>query len=569
MPSSPFLRAQRSGQLSRRSLLKWLAGAGLLITAGCGAPSVFGPAAAPTASTAGSPAGSTAGGTAADAVGSPDEPAVPTMRVAYTTAPRHFDPARMTTIESFHLAFALYESLLWINSELGLEGLLAESHESDPAHKIWTFKLRQGIKFSNGADLLAKDVVYTFDRLRSPDFQSSLYSVLRVVQQVVALDEHTVQFLLDKPNVQFPYLLAAPQTGIVPDQATAADLASRPIGAGPFRLVSYTTGQRISMLRNPEYWDAASVSVPALEYVYGSSFQQQAADLKAGRVDILPDIDPRYKADLESDSNVTVMVVPSGRYQSIVMSAVEEPFTNPKVREAFKLCADRETLQEKVLLDLGTQAVDHPVSPVMAEYWTEMPAPEYNPAKARQLLAEAGIPGKLSLPLITSQSQPGMVELAEAYRALALPAGIEIEVVRVPPDVYLSHYAGKVPFHINHFDFSPSIDDTLTSGYHSESAHNNSHWHDSEFDHLIEAGRQEPDDQKRKDLYRRAQLRLKDHGAVIIPYFRPVLMAMRASIQGFRAHPSGWIDFYGVQIVPPSQAAVTGAPLLVTEVAVL
>lgn len=478
------------------------------------------------------------------------EESVPTLRVAFGTPPRHFDPARMATTESYHLAFALYESLLWITADLQLEGLLAVSHEPDPSYSNWTFHLRPDVKFSNGADLHAKDVVYTFDRLRDPNFNSSLYPVLRVIKRVEALDDYTVQFSLDGPNIKFPYLLAAPQTGIVPDQATTADLAVRPIGAGPFRLVNYITNQQISMARNAEYWDAANVSVPALDYLYGSSFQQQIADIKAGRVDILPDIDPRYQEELEEEPTVTVLEVPSGRYQAIVMDASEAPFTNPKVRQALKLCADRQILQEKVLLGLGVQAADHPVSPVMTENWSDLPIPEYDPAKARQLLDEAGMAGNLSLTLITSPSRPGMVELAEAYKESALPAGVEIEIVRVPADVYWSQYAGKVPFHVSHWNFRPSIDDTMTSGYHSQSAQNESHWQDAEFDKLIEAARQEANDKLRKDLYAQAQVRLMDHGAVVIPYFRPVLMAMRTSIQGFLAHPSGWIDFYGVQITP-------------------
>lgn len=134
-----------------------------------------------------------------------------------------------------------------------------------------------------------------------------------------------------------------------------------------------------------------------------------------------------------------------------------------------------------------------------------------------------------------------MVELATAFRDMARPAGINIEVIRVPPDVYWTDYGGKVPFHIGNWNFRPSIDETLMLAYHSQSQQNESKWSSPKLDHLIETARSKGDPAKRKALYQAAQALIHEEGRSVIPYFRPVLMAMRQTLQGFKPHPTGWL----------------------------
>jgi peptide/nickel transport system substrate-binding protein len=480
--------------------------------------------------------------------GNASAPSERPLRVSFTSSPGQFDPARMATVEAFHLAFAIYDALIWIDRELTAQPLLALSWQTSADQLAWTFDLRQDVKFHNGADLTAKDVVYTFTRLTDPSLNSSLFSILRIVQSIEAVDDYTVRFMLSAPNAEFPLLLGAPQAGIVPDQSTTADLATKPVGTGPFQFVESIPGERISMLRFADYWNAEGYTVDELEYVYLPSFSAQANALINGEVDIVPDINIQDLSKLIDHPTVDVMEVPSGRYQTIVMQATEAPFTDLHVRQALKLCADRHDLQEAVLQGHGSPGSDHPVSSV-SPFWAEdLPVPERNINQARQLLTAAGYPNGLKLSLITSASRPGMVELATAFRDMARPAGIEIDVVSVPADVYWTDYGGKVPFHIGNWNSRPSIDETLTLGYYSQSQQNESRWQNARLDAIIEEARAEGDFEARKALYREAQMLIMTEGAVIIPYFRPVLMATSLAVQGFEPHPSGWLDFHEVTL---------------------
>lgn len=529
-----MMRAQfpRMQPLSRRSLLKWIGGAGLALS-GCtpvGTPTSTAPEETPTAQST--------------ATAMPVNLSSP-LRVAFTAAPDQFDPARMSTTEAYHFAYAVYDALVWIDLSLAVQPLLALSWEADRSLSSWTFTLRQGITFHNGAEMTAADVVYTFNRLIDPTFGSTLRAVLRIVEVIEALDDYTVRFRLAAPNAEFPLLLGAPQAGIVPNQSTAADLAALPVGAGPFRFVENVPGERIRMLRHADYWDAEGIALAELEFVYFTSFSEEETALRTGDVHIVPDISLQSLTMLIDDPVIHVLEATSGRYQTIVMQATEAPFDDVRVRRALKLCADRTGLQQQVLQNRGVLGSDHPVAPI-SPFYADLPLPTSNIEVARRLLADAGYPNGLTLSLITATSRPGMLELAQAFREMARPAGIDIEVIQVPADVYWTDYAGRVPFHVSNWNFRTSIDETLTIPYHSQSAQNESQWRNKDFDAIIEKARGEGDFEQRKALYAEAQRLLLDDGAVVIPYFRPVLMAIHQSVKGLEPHPSGFLDFYGV-----------------------
>ena len=524
--------------VSRRSLLKWIGSVGLVLS-GCSPaenPTMPAPEDSPVADD--------------EATEIPSNLLTP-LRVAFTTPPEQFDPARMATTEAYHFAYAIYDALVWIDQSLTVQPLLALSWEANRSLSTWTFTLRQGVTFHNGAEMTSADVVYTFNRLIDPQFGSSLLAVLRVVEAVEALDDYTVRFHLVAPNAEFPLLLGAPQAGIVPDQITTAQLAASPVGAGPFKFVESVPGERIRMLRNADYWDAEGFVVRELEFVYFTSFSAQATALKTGGVHILPDINLQDLAAFIDDPKIEVLDVTSGRYQTIVMQATEAPFNDVRVRQALKLCADRIELQRQVLQNRGVAGSDHPVAPI-SPFSAELPLPVQNVEQARRLLADAGYPSGLNLSLITSASRPGMLELANAFRDHARPAGVEVEVIEVPPDVYWTDYSGKVPFHVGNWNFRASIDETFTIAYHSQSPHNESNWRNKDFDALIEEARSEGDIEQRKALYAKAQQFLLEDGAVVIPYFRSVLMAVRSSVQGLDPHPSGFIDFSRVTLTADS-----------------
>ena len=326
-------------------------------------------------------------------------------------------------------------------------------------------------------------------------------------------------------------------------------------GTGPFLFVELREGERISYVRNPDYWAAERIHLVELQHVLIPSFDAQIAALTQGEVDLLLDLDSKHIDDLTANPDTKVVEIASGRYQNLVMRVTEPPFNDLRVRQALKACTDRTALRQQILQGRGAIGNDQPVAQI-SPYFADLPVTPYNPVQARQLLAEAGYTNGLKLQLITANIASGMMELAYAFQALARPAGIEIEVieVKVPADIYLSEYWGRVPFYVSVSEFRPSIYETFASAYYSWSPWNETGWSSEQLDKLLDKACSTNQVDRRKDLYKTAQQLLQAEGAVIIPYFQPIFSAMRITVQGFQPHPAGWVDLRDVQVVPLNRA---------------
>lgn len=463
------------------------------------------------------------------------------LRVAFPGVPKQLDPALYTVIEEHQLGFALFDALVWIDAKLEPQPLLAEAWESTNDLRRWTFKLREDVKFHHGTPLTAEDVVYTFERILNPKLGSPFRGTLFFVEKLEAVDPYTVRFDLNAPSAELPILLGAPLARIVAHDYKDALLAAKPSGSGPFQFVEYTAGVGVKVARNQDYWQPDQPLLEAIEYRF-MPYALQVAALRQGEIDLIAQLGAEDAAALATDADLLAVEAPSGAYQTIVMRATEKPFVDVRVRQALKLCIDRASVQRQVLQGKGNLGADHPVAPI-SPFVADLPVPRYDPEQARQLLTQAGYPRGLKLDLLTSTVRPGMVEMALAFQQTAKAAGVEIQVIRTSPQMYWSDYAGKVPFHTGNWGFRPSIDETFMVAYHSQSKGNESNWRNPDLDKLIDGARGERDVEQRRKLYQQAQMLLMDEGAVIIPYFKPTLMAQRRALHGFSPHPAGWLDF--------------------------
>jgi peptide/nickel transport system substrate-binding protein len=264
--------------------------------------------------------------------------------------------------------------------------------------------------------------------------------------------------------------------------------------------------------------------------------------LSGGTIDVMHNVGFESLPTLAADPALKTSQSPSGLYLPLVMRVSEEPFTDVRVRQAMKLCCDRPAILQVALLGNGELGNDQPVPPINP-YWADIPIPEQNHERARELLAEAGYPDGLSVTLYTSPVQPAMIHSAVAFQEMARPAGIEVEIQRTPTDTYWVEYWGKVPFFVSSWSLRPTADETLTILYHSEAAWNESDFRSPELDTLIETARGEPDTERRAELYAQAQQLLHDEGGSIIPFYYPWVSGVRANVQNFEPDPMTSVNF--------------------------
>ncbi|MCB0120967.1 MAG: ABC transporter substrate-binding protein [Caldilineaceae bacterium] len=464
-----------------------------------------------------------------------------TLRVAIAGTPKHFDPALFSVTEEYQLGFAVFDGLVWVDEMLVPQPMLAEAWESSPDLMRWTFQLRENVLFHHGTPFTAADVVHTFTRILNPSANSTFRNTLSFLEAVEAVDDYTVRFTLKSPSAELPVLLGAPQAQIVAHDYDSVTLDKQPSGTGPFQFIKNLPGERVQLARNSTYWQTDRPQLAAVEFIF-MPYATQIGALQRNEIDMMMQVGMADRASLLTDPMLTLLEVAGGAYQSIVLRATIEPFKDIRVREALKYCMDREAFGKEQLQQRADVGNDHPVAPISA-FYADLPVRPYDPVQARTLLAAAGYTNGLQLDLLTSTVRPGMVELALAFQTMAKPAGININVIRTPPQVYWSDYAGRVPFHTGNWGFRPSIDETFMVAYHSLSKGNESRWHNATLDNLIDEARGEANREERQNLYHQAQQLIMEQGAVIIPYFLPTIMAKRANVQGFTPHPSGWLNF--------------------------
>ena len=177
-----------------------------------------------------------------------------TLRVALVKAHTTFDPHIVNDNPDIQLTRQAYDNLILRDpDDLSLIPMLAKSWEANDDLTQFTFQLRSGVKFHHGKEFTVEDVVYSFERLLDPDVGSPIAAALDSVTKVVALDELTVRFELDSPNSYLPDLLALYHARIIPSDIDPERLANEEFGTGPFILKEHVVGERIVMVRNPDY----------------------------------------------------------------------------------------------------------------------------------------------------------------------------------------------------------------------------------------------------------------------------------------------------------------------------
>jgi peptide/nickel transport system substrate-binding protein len=446
------------------------------------------------------------------------------------------DPAHIGgTDDSYHIE-AIYEGLVDLDNNYQAVPRLAESWESNADGSVWTFHLRKGVKFHNGQEFGAKDVVYTFQRLLDPATASGAQPQLAAIMDpkgIEAVDDHTVQFKLLKPVVDFPVQERTKFSLIVPNGAKGDDLRLHGVGTGPFAQEVFTPGgpERI-LRRNPSYWAAGLPKADCLRIVSITEPVARMTSLLSGDTDLLLSVDPSTLTVLKGNPKATLVMTQGAMPQTISVWVDTPPYNNPKVLEAMKLVVDRQKMADLVALGYAEPGNDAPVVP--SSPWSfSKEVPKRDVAKAKQLLSEAGYPNGLDIDVYTAEVFPGMLNFGQVYAQMAADAGIKIHLIRVPDDTFWTDTWLKKPALTSSWGArGPS--EALSLAYRKGAPWNETHWSSDAYDKLLDEANAQLDEGKRKALLQQAQKMLADKGGVIIPYFSQIVSALRAGCTGFQ-----------------------------------
>ena len=464
------------------------------------------------------------------------------LRIGISTSLNRLDPLVTTLGDEYIYDNLVFNGLTRMREDLSIEPDLAESWSSSEDLTRWTFHLRRGVKFHNGQEMVADDVVAVFRRLLDPATAAPSRSQLDMVTSVSAPDPATVVFELNIPYSALADTMCDRQVKITPRDALG-QLATMPIGTGPFKFVSYTPGDRLVMAKNPDYFEPGVPKLDGVELRIIPEMSVKIAALQAGDIDVVWDLPLDQVQTLSSRADVRAESIPTASWDAAVMNNLIPPFNNVKVRQAFNLALDRKDVIELTLFGQGVQTVS-PISPTHPFYVGDQIIPKADPAAARKLLAEAGYPDGLKLPIISPVGRPTRERLCVTLQQLLKPAGFDLQIQRAPYSTFPAEVSGKAPLYADGFFQRPTIDAANYPILHSKGSWNATLWHynNPDVDNALDAGRRSGDPTVQKSQYVAMQKAMVASPPGFFAYAMNFACAYRESVAGIKTHPMRWFD---------------------------
>lgn len=472
------------------------------------------------------------------------------MRISVGTSLSTLDPARASTGEEYIYDVLVFNGLTRMRADLSIEPDLAEKWEYTPDLKSWTFHLRHGVKFHNGREMTAEDVIGTFKHILDPATASPPRSNYDMIDKMTAVDNYTVRFDLKYPYGGFADILSDRQVKIVP-QDLIGQLPTHPVGTGPFMFKSYTAGDRLVLVRNPSYWEAGAPKLQGVELRIIPEMSARIAALQAGDIDVIWDLPPEQVKNLSQNPKLKIESVATPSWDAAIMNDSIPPFNDIRVRQAFHLAVDKRDVVESVLFGQGAPTLS-PIPPTHPFFNKDIPFGKADPAAARKLLAEAGHPNGIKVSLVVPGGRPVRERLGVVLQQLAKPGGFDIEIKTVPFSQYSAEVSGKVPFYIDGYFARPTIDTALYAFYHSDGSWNVRLWHfsDKRVDEVLDKARLTGDPAAQKTLYLAFQKYISEDDPSFIAYAVNFICAYRKEVQGVETHPMRWFDLRAATITP-------------------
>jgi len=451
------------------------------------------------------------------------------------------DPGQLTDTFPAEISFGQTRNcLVELDAKHNIVGELAESWASSAHGDVWHFKLRRGVEFHNGKTLTSNDVTYTIVQHLGENSRSAVRSLLKPIKSVRSDGPYTVTFELEAGNVDFPYLLSDYHLSIVPEGTSGEDY-ERGIGTGGYILKEWTPGVRALTIRNPNYWKEGKAHFDEVETLAMNDVRTRTEALKAGTIDIMDHVDLRTLDEMEKTPRIKLVKTSEMRHVAISMRTDQAPFDNRHVRLALKYALDREAMLKTVLHGQGKLGNDTPIGPGHRYFAHTIPQRTYDPDRAKWHLRQAGL-SELKLDLTTADvAFAGAVETALLYKENASRAAIEMNVVKVPDEVFWHKVWMASNWRTSYWSGHVSADWILSAVYAAGAPWNETYWNNERFNRLLLAARSEPNEDLRRQMYVEMQEIIHDDGGAVIPAFADHVAAARDNV----AMPSELIPAWG------------------------
>ena len=427
---------------------------------------------------------------------------------------------------------------------------LAESWEVSPDELTWTFHLREGVQFHDGTPLTADDVVYSYRRIIDEELAN--VDKFSAVTSVEAPDPSTVVIRTDRPVPNMLTNLGGfkGMAIVSRDNVESGQIATHPIGTGPFSFRDQRSGDSITLAANPDYWDGPP-DIAGVKFRFISEPSTALSALQAGEIDWTDSIPTQRVAQLEGDDSVTLAVTPSNDYWYLALNEAREPWNDVRVRQAIAYAIDRSAILQAT--SYGTAAANQLAIPEGNPWYT--PYDRYSPdgeqglEKAKELLREAGVQPR-DLDMLVTTDYPETVTAAQIIADNLAPLGITVNIRTVDFATWLDEQnSGNFDMLMMGWLGNIDPDDFYYAQHHTDGTSNAQKFSDIEVDRLLDAGRVETDRSARADIYAEAATLIADEVSYIYLYNPSVIQAWNPSLSGYEARRDGAVRFRDASLI--------------------
>ncbi|WP_442801093.1 glutathione ABC transporter substrate-binding protein GsiB [Serratia rubidaea] len=339
------------------------------------------------------------------------------------------DPYDANDTLSQAVAKSFYQGLFGFDKDMKLVNVLADGYQVSDDGLSYTIKLHPGVKFHDGSDFNAEAVKVNLDRASNPDSHLKRYNLFKMIDKTEVVDPLTVKIVLKTPFSAFINNLAHPAAAMISPAALkqyGKQIGFHPVGTGPYQFETWNQTDFVKVKKFAGYWKAGQPKLDSITWRPVVDNNTRAAMLQTGEADFAFPIPYEQAKVLEKNAKLNLVVAPSIQQRYISMNVTQKPFDNPKVRQALNYAINKEALIKVAFAGYAAPA-QGPLPPTIDFASRYQPWP-YDPAKARELLKEAGYPNGFSTTLWSSHNHSTAQKVLQFTQQQLAQVGVKVKV---------------------------------------------------------------------------------------------------------------------------------------------
>ena len=475
--------------------------------------------------------------------------------------PKTLDPALSVDIHAVTAIQQIFDGLVQFDQDLNIIPAISKSWKISSDGLAYTFFLREGVKFHNGREVIAKDFVYSFTRILDPETKSSssdffgrilgakefIDKKTTKVKGLFAQDKYTLKIILSEPYAPFLSILAMKGAKVVPKEEvekSGIDFGKFPVGTGPFKFISMKEGEEIVLEAYQDYFDGRPyLNKVVFNIFHGAPRARIFKEFKEGRLDesFIP---PEAIEDLVQDRRYLFMQKPILSLRFYGFNLLSKPLDSKKLRKAINFAVDKKSIISETHKNQFNLAKGI-LPPGMPGYDPRRDPYPFNELQATKLLSEAGFPKGRDLPPLeiwsasrSEAAQREFNEITSQLNKIGIQTTVHFETNW--PNFESMLRANKAPVFIYawYADF-PDPDNFLGILFHSQSKYNFTAYHNPEVDRLLDQARAERDYLKRMEMYRKIEEIVLDDAPIVPMVNHLFQMVYQSYVKGVEVNALG------------------------------